>query len=118
MRSLLLVIIFMGVLTVKAETVKVLRVGDSITCLTAINPELYDKLTEAGIEVVFVGSQRPYPDREGLVTACEGFNGRRIEFLPLTRLLMETSPTTTIARWQMRFRLSRHWKRRNLMSCS
>lgn len=80
MRSLLLVIIFMGVLTVKAEPVKVLRLGDSITRLTATNPELYDKLTEAGIEVVFVGSQRPYPDREGLVTACEGFNGRRIEF--------------------------------------
>lgn len=66
---------------VVSEThVRILRVGDSITRLTATNPTLYDKLTEAGYQVTFVGSQKPHPDRPGLETNCEGFNGRPIEF--------------------------------------
>lgn len=104
---------------VMAEPVKVLRVGDSITRLTATNPVLFDKLTEAGLEVTFVGSQKPHGDRPGLQTACEGFNGRPLEFftrfqktygdepysdgfpmaeaIPLKRALEEEKPDVVLA---------------------
>jgi hypothetical protein len=49
--------IFLSFGALHAETVRILRVGDSITRMTATNPVLYDRLTEAGLEVVFVGSQ-------------------------------------------------------------
>lgn len=62
------------------EKVRILRVGDSITRMTATDPGFYDALVAAGLEVEFVGSQKPIPDRPGLPTACEGFNGRPIEF--------------------------------------
>ena len=105
--------------TLHGEPVRILRVGDSITRLTAVNPVLADKLAEAGVEAVFVGSQRPAPDRAGLVTNCEGFNGRPIEFftthqtsygdepygdncpmadaIPLKRALEEEKPDVVLA---------------------
>lgn len=72
--------IFCIAATAAAESVRILRVGDSVTRLTAINPVLWDKLTEAGVEVQFVGAQNPAPDRAGLSTSCEGYNGRPMEF--------------------------------------
>lgn len=63
-----------------AEPVRILRVGDSITRLTAMNPVLQEKLRAAGLEVDFVGTQRPAGDAPGTDTDCEGYNGRSIEF--------------------------------------
>lgn len=115
--SLLLLLVTPFVAT--AEPVRILRVGDSITRLTATNPTLADELSKAGVEFVFVGSQKPFPDRPGLATACEGFNGRPIEFfttyqatygdepfndncpmadaIPLQRALQEEKPDVVLA---------------------
>lgn len=63
-----------------AEPVRILRVGDSIMRLTAMNPVLQEKLRAAGLEVDFVGTQKPVADAPGTDTDCEAYNGRSIEF--------------------------------------
>jgi hypothetical protein len=62
------------------EPIRILRVGDSITRMTAVDPTLANKLAEAGLVVDFVGAQKPASDVAGLDTDCEGYNGRPIEF--------------------------------------
>ena len=63
-----------------AEPLRVLRVGDSITRLTATNPVFAERLAAAGLKVDFVGAQKPAGEKPGLDTDCEGYNGRPIEF--------------------------------------
>lgn len=60
--------------------IRILRVGDSITRMTATEGTLGRLLREAGLEVNFVGSQRATPDTPGADPDCEGYNGRPIEF--------------------------------------
>ena len=66
--------------TLAAEPLRILRVGDSITRMTAMDGTLGRALAEAGLTVDFVGAQKPSADQAGTDTDCEGYNGRPIEF--------------------------------------
>lgn len=83
MRSITVLLIMMllsGLTARAAEPIRILRVGDSITRMTAMDGTLGRLLAEAGLTVDFVGAQKPSADEAGADTDCEGYNGRPIEF--------------------------------------
>ena len=97
-----------------AKPVRILRIGDSITRMASTDPTLARRLNEAGVEHVFVGGQHPRGGPADLNTACDGYDGKPIEFfltqqasygqeqvftdaLPLQRALQTERPDLILA---------------------